>query len=244
MRSVPSRRGGFAGLGARKRGRLVIELKKYDSFDNAISPGAPKQTPPTNVFTMNFNSDNATSENVRAIFTPLIGSGINQRIGRRVQVKSIQCRGWVRPASGTSVAPDLLRFMVVLDMQPNATGPNPLVGEVIATSTGGFSNNLSFNNLDNRARFKTLMDWKMVTQVTGAQDGTGTVSLAAGAQNMIVDWYKKFNFPVTFNNGDTGIPDDITTGKILVLCSGSAASGAAGGQWIITLTTRIRYTDV
>jgi len=243
MRSTPSVKFGYAGLGARKRGRIVVELKKYDSFDNAISPGAPAQTPAGNSFQLNFNNQVATGNNVRAIFTPLVGSGINQRIGRRVQVKSIQCRGYVQPAEDVAY-PDFLRFMVVLDMQPNATGPNVTPDQVLGQGTGQTSHSMSFNNLDNRARFKTLMDWKMVTQVAGDQTGASITPLAAGAHNMIIDWYKKFNFPVTFNNGDTGIPNDITTAKIIVLCSGVAPGGLASGQWLVNLTTRVRYTDV
>lgn len=239
MRAPIARRGFFGqrSQAGRKRGRLRIEIKSYNSAE--LFPATPNGMATPNQFLLGFTND-VDATNVRCIFSPQVGSGIGQRVGRQVYVTAIQCRGWVKPTQANGqVFPDFLRFMVVLDMQPNAAPVNPAVGEIIGTGTGGVLSSLSFNNLDNRARFKTLMDWKMATQCT-LQDGTG-ISLAAGAENLIIDWYKRFKFPVTFNNGSNGSIDDITTGKILVFTIGQAAAGT--GRWNSVLMTRVRYMD-
>lgn len=230
---APYRSGGFFGPGYKKRGKVYVELKKVDSGD----PGAPG-TPSNPTFSMACTTTGASE----AIFFPPVGSQINQRIGRRVMVKSIQCRGRVQATDPAMVGNDFVRLLLVLDMQPNSTAGAPGLTDVLGLGANpAVATSLSFNNLNNRSRFKILMDWKKAF-ITATPAGTmEKIGLAPGSENVTIDYYKKVNFPVTFNSGSSADPGDITTGKIFLLAVGAQASAAAG--YTFFLETRVRFID-
>lgn len=224
---------GFYGPGYKKRGKIYVELKKFDSGDTGLT-GMPVVNPGTNSFDINFLD---TGESI-CIFAPPVGSGISDRVGRRVNVRSIQCRGSIRARDPATVRSDFCRLLLVVDMQANGTALSPGGNDVLGN--GNFPTSIwgaeAYNNLNNRSRFKILMDWKY-SNMTGSGE-----NMAPGAASTMLDYYKKVNFPVTFTGGNTGLPADIATAKIFLLAVGRHPLTGDLGH-VMTLTTRVRFVD-
>lgn len=231
-------RRGFYGPGAKKRGRVHVELKKYDSGDTTQgTPSDPEVVPQSFAFTLTAD-DETDSSNVRSIFQPAVGSAFNQRIGRIVVIKSIRVTMVARPSTATATDGQAIMLMVVLDKQPNGSLINPAVQEILGNGgTGNTNCNVwSGNNLDNRARFQTIM--RKLVQIPSTLS-TGGVPLAPTTSEVICDMFKKTNIRVTFNGGNNGLPSDIATNKLLIFAIGNNATNA----WEWRGTTRVRFID-
>jgi len=225
---------GFFGPGYRRGGKSYIELKKFDSGDTALAGMAATQS-----FNLLAEVNDAAAQSV-CIFSPPTGSGIFNRIGSRVMVRSIQIRGDIVPTNVNNTTRDFCRLICAVDMQANGTAGSPSNSDVLgngASPANGYDAR-SFNNLNNRARFKILMDYKWTNFV-----GTQSELLAPGGGKVtLIDFYKKVNFPVTFNGGTTGLPADIQTGKIFIIAMGLQTNASAAGH-TFQLTTRVRFVD-
>ena len=190
-----------------------------------------------------------------------LGAGLNQRIGRKIQMRSIkldillQAPGvWtasgllgatVAPAAASQVSP--VRLLLVYDRQTNGAPVN--AGDVLApigaSGLGGATSVgvCSSNNLNNRSRFLTIYD--KVYHLNSVDSPYRKVSI-----------YKKLNLPVIYNSGaltsywDTTI---IQTGALLLfaICNAEPAlSGATVMPYTSLLpiavhpSSRLRFTDM
>ena len=150
------------------------------------------------------------------------GDEINERNGREVLMKSIQLNMSPMVTSGTGVD-QVGRALVVYDRQTNAAAP--AITDILVAN-----NYLDNRNLDNRKRFKILMDRRWALNATGEP----------GA--IVVDtFYRRLRHPVTFNSGDAGTVADITTGSLYLITIGTKVAGATAGA--IPFRCRIRYQD-
>lgn len=160
------------------------------------------------------------------------GDEINERNGREITMKSVQLSMACESTATTGIA-QTCRILLVYDRQANAAAPT--FAQVLA-ATGG-SCVISPRNLENRKRFKILMDRKFSL---GPQGGT-TTALGAPAKKVLRDYYRKLTLPVTFNSGDAGTVADIVTGSLYILTCGEVAAGATDG--VASIYARVRYTD-
>ena len=151
------------------------------------------------------------------------GSGADQRIGRKVVLKSILFR-WTTQLSSSSTLGGSVRIIIVYDKQANAVAAAP--SDIFSTAGPDFN---SPNNLSNRDRFVTLSD---------------TITSPMSAQG---DWaqcgviYKRINLETMFNSGNAGTINDITTGSIYVYAAQSGSIGTAAVN--LFATARVRYED-
>jgi len=149
------------------------------------------------------------------------GTTATTRLGRRITMKSLLIKGEVLLAP-TSAGTAPLRFLVVYDMQTNATAP-------AATDVLVVDQLNSPMNLSNSRRFKTLCDIEIPCIGTG------------GPQSVSFTRYVKLNHAVEFNTGSAGTVGDIQTGSVYML-------SYQGGNIITTapnanVYTRVRFTD-
>jgi len=160
-----------------------------------------------------------------------LGSDSTTRIGRQIQMKSLQFRfavGVAQATGGTYPAGAIaghVRVLVVYDQQANGAAPAGTDILVNATTYGPTSP----MNLNNRERFKVLSDKIVLLDPQGP-----------GSQ--MVKVYKKLYLPVIFNAGNAGTIGDIQTGSIYVYLSTSVqatGAGTLGAAWY----SRIRFTD-
>lgn len=147
------------------------------------------------------------------------GTAANQRLGRRTINRSILIRiALWKSASGTNESP--LRFMIVQDLQSNATAP--AATDILQTDNIG-----GLTNLNNSNRFKIIMDKEFRF---GSVDNT----------SVMYKKYIKCKLPTQFNSGSAGTVGDIQTGSIYLLTYSPLLTTALPGGLI---STRVRYSD-
>ena len=117
------------------------------------------------------------------------GTDFTDRIGRRVNVVSVQVRGYFIPDYTTPPCqPQMARLMIVEDLQTNGVIATP--ADILQAVTVS-----SFMNLNNRDRFRVLREEIMTV---GAFSNVATQSYAAGNQIVPINIYAKCNIPVCF----------------------------------------------
>jgi len=157
------RRKGFSGV-PRTQGAAVVGEMKY--MDSELTPTAI--TAVTTTWPAGTNKDPSTTINLGAaavatpqnLCSPTVGSALNQRIGRQIQVLKIKVRGTVffapqTPANGGETSAKC-RILLVQDKQTNAglmTG-----AQLMRDASTGIVTINSFQNPDNFGRFRVLKD--------------------------------------------------------------------------------------
>lgn len=220
-RRYPVRSGGFKGyLGRRSQGE-----KNY--LDTVLTESGT-----TNFVLLNY---------------PVPGTGPNQRVGRKICIKSVQIRLTISViVTVTGVAPAVtpaaaMRILLVWDKQVNGAASVPAVSDLFATA--GTTNALL--NMDNRDRFAILMD-KVVSQAnTTSTLGFPSQTTGMIASKNVFKKYKKLNHETVFNAGTAGDQSDIVSGGLyLVLCSDAQGSSTNSLEVVnFTGNARIRYED-
>lgn len=171
------------------------------------------------------------------------GGAVNQRLGRRVQWKSLQIRGMVeQTAEPPGGSPDqLARIICYYDRQPN--GALAAVADLLTSvdvNTNDSSTVYDMLNIGNAGRFKVLWDHTFKLADFGATD----------ASRAATD-YRTYSFnhfiPLRdiesqFLQGNSGTVTDIASGAINLLCIGSVA--AANATHRLSFVSRLRFHDL
>lgn len=194
---------GMRPLNRARRG-LQLADGEFKSVDVAISQAV--------------NSDSA----VQLLNGISRGDEISERNGREVTMRSIQFDARVTVTSGTGVD-QFHRVIIVYDNQTNAAA-------LTAAQVLSVVNVTAPRNLENRRRFRIMMDKKIQLNASGEP----------GAQRLM-RFYRRLRHPITFNSGDAATVADITTGSMYVVVIGTEAAGATAGT--IGGSCRIRYQD-
>lgn len=156
-----------------------------------------------------------TAWSALTLLNPIVqGTGVNGRIGRRLNMVAFHIRATVTTSSAAGNA----RWMVVYDHAPN--GALPAITDILVVD-----NINSPTNLNNNDRFMILHD-----ELINAP-GFSTQIIAT-------KWFRKFpqGLQSIWTNAATGTIADITSGAVYVMCVGSAAT-------TFTFYSRIRYID-
>jgi len=181
-----------------------------------------------------------TSGEFTLLCVPQLGSDMNNRIGRKLTVKSIYIKGRVQtsasitPAGNARIPAQQARMIILIDFQPN--GAEPLVSDLLTAATPQAQ-----LNINNRDRFRILTDKEYVFDPYISNTTADTAVASADNQIKLVKKYKVLNQEVIFNTS-TGTVADITSGAIYMFWIGSQPnSGNVDAQFIGT--TRVRYID-
>lgn len=179
-----------------------------------------------------------------SLFTPIEGSDIDNRIGRKVSLYKLSLRGLIS-SSALSDQADILavpfvRLILFMDMQTNGTQAQ---GEQVMSSPGTtsiFLNVNTFQNPANFGRFRVLRDKTYKLGISTAQtDGTNTSSQA----HPVVPFKMtvKFNTPIDirFNATSGGTIGDIVDNSFHLIGTKSSAAYAS----IIAYQCRGYYKD-
>lgn len=170
-----------------------------------------------------------TTGSITLISGVATGTDYQARVGRVVDLKSIQVRGFVYPAVNTGTIDNLARVMIVHDRNPNGAAlPTiaTILDAVLATA---------FNNLTNRDRYRVLMD-KFI--FVGRRQNTATQAFSSNCGTFI-NKYKKVNIRSVFG-GTTAAIGSIQEGAIYLVTVGEAAAGVGSA---FQATCRVRFTD-
>lgn len=177
------------------------------------------------------------------------GAGATQRIGKKIFMKTLQIRGFVRrpavlPTSITAndVEPFNFRIIIIYDKQPSPTAFAPAGSDVFTAD-----NLIGIRKLDNADRFAILLDETFVvgtpsyiitaTTIAAATAGTS----AAANSNCWFERFIKINLPTTYSETGGATLQNINTGSLLVMTcwQGGAIANPAEGSW----NFRLRYVD-
>lgn len=152
------------------------------------------------------------------------GDGINQREGRQIYVQSVQCNFRAEWNSAAATSPATYRVILFMDKQSN--GAAPAVGDLLDTSTALACDAL--RNLNNRKRFKILLDRRYAMSPTGASNSA------------IVDsFYLKKFITTQYNAGTAGTVADISSNSIYLLATSDEAVNGPNNSGHI----RVRFTE-
>lgn len=156
------------------------------------------------------------------------GDGFNTRDGREVSIQSIQMkfRAEVDPSAAATNGTSPVRFIIFIDKQANAAAPT--IGDLLDVSVAGAVDAL--RNLNNRKRFKILMDRRAYVSLLSPGGWTD-------------DFYLKRTDLVKtiYNAGVAGTIADITSGSVyLMFCSDVVAASLPPA---IVYNARLRFTE-
>ncbi len=223
--TVPRTRG-WAGL--------TSEMKYFDSERTSVAIGS----------TTDWTATEKDPVTLNTLFVPVKGTGINERIGRKVAVYKIKVRGLIiiaAQANQTAMdAQPLIRIALVQDTQTNAAQAQ---GEqIFQDPTTASANNavLSFQSLDNLGRFNVLKDKFMALgDPNAAYDGT---NIEVGGLVRKFQLFHEFRKPVEvhFNATDGGTVADIVDNSWHVITNANTTALAPS----IVYQCRVSYKDL
>jgi len=231
-RKVGYRPGTYNKSVARTRGPMAgrVETKYYECFKAAAN---------LNAVTADWTNTeyDASSPAALCLFAPQAGTGYDQRIGRKVFVKSLKIRGQITFAMGTADSPTQVRYIVYMDTQTNGTQAQ---GEQVlgygGTGAPAAANGINLMmNPANFGRFKILKDKTMT-----AADTNNNLASSAGQYRVLpLKCNIKVNTAVEFNAGNAGTVADIVNNSLhlIVMCNSNAGTPA------IQYIARTSFTD-
>jgi len=156
------------------------------------------------------------------------GSDYTDRIGRAIDIRTVQVRGMVAPVDSV-ISDTLARIMIVYDKMP--TGALPAITAILTASESS-----AYMNLSNRDRFFVLADEFFAVAAT---NNTATQAVAGSPTCHVVDIYRPLNLPAIYN-GTGGTIASIQSGAIYLVTVGNEAAGDGA---FAALTCRVRFTD-
>lgn len=154
------------------------------------------------------------------------GAGESQRIGREVQLASVQIHGYC--SAKTTTVTSRGRIMLVWDKQPNAA-----LAAVTDILTANSSQALL--NDQNKKRFRVLLNEFFVFSGNITTPSTG---MEIYPFQRFVKLRKRM---ITYGTVGTGVIGDIKTGALLLLTTGDIATGTGSAQ--LQATFRVRFYD-
>jgi len=188
--------------------------------------------------------------NQTAVITPLnlirVGSTFCNRIGRKVEMKSIQLDGFFQVIR-TLAAGDYLRVLIIYDRQTN--GALPAIADILQDTdqaTANTTNNLSHANVNNVDRFIILRDHRHVVPALTSTAGviTNPGFMDPVSPTLRISDYVKLKGLITQYKADSSpaVIGDIASGGLYMVTFGGNVAGAEA--WQFTGTLRLRYVDL
>lgn len=174
------------------------------------------------------------------------GVDANNRVGRRINLKSIQLRmAWGNIAPTAATDPYIVRYALIYDRQPNAAAPAWAdVFSDIDVAGAITSGPLAHTNPTNFDRFVVVRDGLKVFKSPPA----GTLGIAeqenGNRQDSAERWFVKLQDLEShyISGAGAGTIADIRTGSLYFMTLGS--NTAANAAVTITWTARLRFFDM
>jgi len=205
--------------------RAMPEIKALDIPDGAVA--------------LNSTGAIAVLNTIRA------GSSFFNRIGRKINLKSLRCNFYVAPIRAQN-AIDYVRIMLIYDKQAN--GAFPTIADIIQSTDQAGTNsttNMSNANLNNRDRFKILRDQRITLAAVAAGPPLQPTNMFDQVSpNTNIEWFVKLGGMETQFRADSApaVIGDIATGALLLVTLGDFALGVEGYE--MRVESRLRYWDV
>lgn len=180
------------------------------------------------------------------LFAPAQGDDINERVGRKVTILKTTIRGFLhcipQAAQATADAATIVRLILFLDMQTNAT---QVPAETLMQDPGAASNylnTLTFQNNQNFGRFRVLRDKTIVLQnpsMAPNTDAGGAIVQSGLAKPFKISYKWPQGLQVRFNATNAGDITDIIDNSLHLI--GAASNTGLGPN--IYYQARTVYSD-
>ena len=168
-----------------------------------------------------------TTGSVTLLNTVAQGAAVTQRVGKKIAMKGLQCRGNIRANAATTIADTA--FLIVYDKRP--TGALPAITDILVSI-----NTNSMNNDANAGRFSVL---KRVDQLILGNITTPTT----GCEGYDYDWWLDLKGrEVVYKAAATGAIGDIEQGALYLVTLGSNAAGTTACTF--SAAFRMRFLDI
>lgn len=184
------------------------------------------------------------------------GAGFWNRIGRKINMKSLYITGLIAPVGNNAEAlvEDYNRIIIFYDRQANGANINyaDLIQSRDQLGTGLSNTALDHINMDNRERFLVLMDRRIVTPpiaINGATATNNNLNMETNGEgvdgNMKIQRYIKLQDLETMylNTTNPSTIANISTGSLGIVCISVNATGDSRA-WNFVYTARLKYYDV
>lgn len=170
------------------------------------------------------------------------GTGLSQRLGNRVTLKSLRCRFNIQAVPRNYGSVNNLRFMIIYDRAPN--GAYNTVGQILknllqdnTTNVGDYTDNLNPSYFD---RIKVLKDIKMVLPPYSSSQ-TFNSNGPYDESNYLIDFYLDLKglecvYSLTSN---PAVISNSSVGSLQIVVLGDQAANTE--PWSLYGTTRIRF---
>jgi len=186
----------------------------------------------------------STTEIITVLNLVQVGSSFYNRVGRRIEMKSLTLRGVFTPLTQTGSG--FGRVLVIYDAQTN--GAFPALADILqTTSQTGANTNSVFSglNLNYRARFRILRDLYIALP---AQTVAGGQITNPGYTDDTSD-FPRLNMFIPLKGLETqyradsnpAVIGDVATGGLFLVTFGNIT--AANSGWTLLWQARLRYND-
>lgn len=245
---VVAQRAGYSSV-ARTRGPMATGEMKYFDCERTLNDGAlsatsttwptgARQDPSTTI-----NLGSAAVASPLCLFAPTVGSALNQRIGRSVNVWKIKVKGTIQTklelAQSEGEQPANVRVVLVQDCQTNSTQMAP--ADLFGPAGSAASTLQVFQNVNNFGRFRVLKD-KFISIADANMTGSPTSGdLTRNGKLINFKINIKFRKPIVvhFNATNGGTVADIVDNSFHIIC----AASDIGQQPTITYYSRVCYKE-
>lgn len=192
----------------------------------------------------NVNLQINTTGNVTAMNLVSAGSSFFNRIGRKIEMKSVHFHGNLIFTANAPTQEDYLRVIIVYDRQTN--GAVPAVTDILQNTDqqGANTNNAYADvNLNNRERFMIIMDKRISAPAVTAVGLLGGIQDSAQPVYANINHFKKLGGLLTHFKADSSpaVIGDVATGGLFLLTLGTVAAGSNG--YSLNASWRVRYDD-
>lgn len=173
-----------------------------------------------------------TTGTIALVPTIAQGASVNQRVGKKILLKSLQMRGLAQ--NGTTASTNDCAMLIVYDKRP--TGALPAITDILVTA-----NSQAMNNDANSGRFAILKRWDflMIGPVTGTIATQQLTDCSALSADFFLDLQNRAE---VFKAAATGAIGDIEEGALYVVTVGNIPAGTGAASMVTTFRTR--FIDV
>lgn len=238
------------GKGKKKATAVMVRIPKKQYRLPAFESGQEPEIKAIDFPTIAVSASGQTVQNFALMATPpvgytlnciAVGSGYFNRIGSKINMKSLHIRGFVGP-NGTT-ATDMGRIVVIYDRQTNGALPalTTILSQRDSAGTAQQSGT-SEVNLDYRDRFIILRDYEIYFPSTSVAGGVDTTSFPGEMSRIDVNMFIPMKDLLTHYKASSAPPvvGDISCGGVYIYC----VSNVAANPWSFTYSGRLRYDDL
>lgn len=174
-----------------------------------------------------------TTGSVTLLNTVAQGAAVTQRVGKKIALKGLQCRGLMYGDSTAGI--NDVAYLIVYDKRP--TGALPNITDILNAVSP-----TAMNNDANAGRFSILK--RCDATLIGNASFTGAVANALTERTaQDADWWLDLKGRETvYKSAATGAIGDIEQGALYLVTVGGTAAGTADG--VLTAGFRLRFLDI